>query len=525
MHLLFKEKLNIYQKPTPITHPFKVTQVTIGDLHANIIKLIYFLIRNGIISMDDAVYSRLVDLYKANQSTWSESYLQELCTSLKSFVVINKHVLVRIIGDDVCDRGMLDLSLLWFLEEFVEQQGLVQIHVSNHGFEFITYYELNIHNRFDELKDTDVFSLYGRYQNVFSKSLSHLDFILKQGWIDWDTLQRLYESIYRPLLRVMTYSICPNTLETHLFSHAECGLETISCIGEHFGLADSPNPTIARIINTIEFINLQFQVRYANVNNICKLSASGSGFYHNILVDSPLNSLSAINHLVWRRANDPLPPLLTPEKLSFRPEGDVSCKPLGWFHGHCDLTKDTGHTFTLDSACGKSTPDELSTEDELYIDLVSDHVPISMLSYNEEAKKMLEEYLPLLTAQHKPTLVQLLDDLWNATFRLVTLTVTADLSCFTECAQVRKDLIPQITQLIVDSAKSNHGTLLDSISSRLNLPLRAAYARAASHSQPTATSELVSGRNQFLPAQSMDNPPHVKQIRQREEQQMLPSPH
>ncbi len=61
-HIKIEKQVDIYNYPQP--EPTGASEITIGDLHANAILLIFFLQSNGVINITAADYKRLVELYK-----------------------------------------------------------------------------------------------------------------------------------------------------------------------------------------------------------------------------------------------------------------------------------------------------------------------------------------------------------------------------------------------------------------------------------------------------------------------------
>lgn len=479
MHLLTKTNVNIYIKPTPIKHSFKVAEVTVGDLHANIVKLVYFLIRNSIIHMEDDVFDRLVRLYKIPSDRWSQAYVDELAKVVKSFVVINKTVLVRLLGDEVADRGVLDMSILWFLAEFVKQDGLIQIHISNHGFEFITYMELHIQYPKAETLPLDSFVLFGKQQNQFSTSIVNLHYILINRWVNWTQVKDLYESVYRPLLRVMTYSLCPTTGEAHLFSHAEAGLETIRELGKFFlgeGIGvDYREQTIKSMIDSIDKMNYVFQKKYASDN---KMTFKGEGCYDAKNLYRRLSPESAVVHLVWRR-HDPQDPICSPGRIEY---GGVDCnlfsqgtyRDVKWFHGHDHEAQNTEYSFTLDCDSGKIAGE--SSEEE-YIDLVSDHLPQAMMIYDLEIVPKLQKLLSDVPQDAKQDLEGRLDELRCLFFRFIVTVTDLQAHQRTAFEEEKEKLVKEIVDLSPDLTSVDSILREESILDYLDAPLQAIFLR------------------------------------------------
>ncbi len=470
MHTLSIQQVNIYKKPVPIEHAFKITEATIGDLHGNIIKFVYFLIKQGIILMDDAEFYRLVELYKTDPHVWTQDYIDELACAVKSFVVINKDVLVRLLGDDVADRGQLDITILWFLAEFVRQGGLVQIHVSNHGFEFITYMESYLLNPAAQEIPLERFALLGRHENQYTVSLANLHFILKKEWVSKEQVRHLYETVYRPLLRVMTYSICPTTGETHLFSHAESGLETLTALGEYFDV-DCTKHTVKNIIDSIEVKNHLFQKKYASVNQI-----TISGCYNIKEMSNPLTKFSAMAHLVWRRVDYP-ERIHSPGELEYDTlNPDEPPRRIKWFHGHDRYVQNPLHSFSLDCASGLPTRNHENCL-ENYVDLVSDHLPQAMLIYNRITLPRLQELLSDVPEASQLDLSVLLNNLWRFIYRFVVMETHLQQNDRAAFEEKRERLVKEMVML------TPHETRMDALFQEedmldcLKLPVKAILLR------------------------------------------------
>lgn len=479
MHIVTKTLVNIYKKPVPIQHPFKVTEATIGDLHANVIKVIYFLIKNSIIFMEDADFDQLVKLYKTPHDQWSERFLLELFIAVRAFVVIDKKVLVKLLGDETADRyPNLDVTFLKFLAEYRSQGGLIQIHASNHGLEFVTYMEFSLQLGDVSEIPLNAFALYGKHGNGFSASLANMHAALLQQWVSLEKVKDLYETMYRPVLRVMTTSISPTTHETHFFSHAEAGLETIDALSECFGVP-IPKPTLTSIIAAIDMNNDVFQKKYAFVNRI-----SYQGCYCMSEMGNPLSAKSAMAHLTWRRPGEHAP-ISSPAELVYDESSPVeSLRPVKWFHGHDATPHQAEHSFTLDCRSGMPpTPatrrvgdedDGENGEDEAldYIDLVSDHLPQSMLIYQTDTLPKLQALLLGVPEDATLILNNLLDRLWRSMFQYV---VAADHILRVEKAKLeseRKTLIKEMVRLLshltADESALHEKKMLDCIRPLLN---------------------------------------------------------
>ena len=142
-------------------------QYSIGDLHGSSQKLIYFLIQVGLLEMDEINYKKMVDLYEKwgyqllsvvvykqqqNQAKFNilDMKKEELLSDLNQFKEIlasakvkggPQHPLIRLIGDEMADRGHNDYFTLLILEKLQQNHVPYEIITSNHGAEFMAAYE------------------------------------------------------------------------------------------------------------------------------------------------------------------------------------------------------------------------------------------------------------------------------------------------------------------------------------------------------------------------------------------------
>lgn len=94
--------LDLY--PTKIETLAQGSEVTIGDLHGNAQKLLYFLIKNGVLKLSVSDYRQMSQLIKTNKKKLTTIKLSRFQALLNSAGVSDK-ALIRFLGDDVCDRG------------------------------------------------------------------------------------------------------------------------------------------------------------------------------------------------------------------------------------------------------------------------------------------------------------------------------------------------------------------------------------------------------------------------------------
>lgn len=489
MHIFDKTIENIYKKPAAVPHPFKIREMTIGDLHANLIKLLYGLLRHQIISMIDEDFYHLVELNKIKPQAWSPAFITEFKQAVRRFKVVNKGVLVRLLGDDVADRWpVFDLAMLWFFEEFTNQDGLLQIHLSNHGYEFITYMEAKINHPelpLQQFSPDYTFTMFNQHKNIFTASLANMHYALFKNLITLDEVKSLYQTIYRPLLRVMTYSQCPETYEVHFFSHAEVGLETIDALGACFDV-DCRKKTSDHLMSVLDQHNFLFQQRYAFSNQIIKQCG-----FDVTKTNAPLSKLTAFAHLVWRRPNLSMP-MTTPGQL---PSEDVHTGgkqvTTRWFHGHHGCSQNTPYSCTLESLSGQYSydyklKDQFMLERE-YIDLVSEHLPREMLIYEYDVIPKVRALLSTLPEVFKSFVDTQFEQLWLLTFRFVIKSAQLQQHDMTNFLNERWTLVHCITILLPNLTIKERQSQEREIINHLQLPLNPIFKR---YEQWVAKSEV-----------------------------------
>lgn len=130
--------LNLRIKPTKHTH--KITQFTVGDLHANFVKLIYVLIRNGVCQLSTPKYNELVALYEQKPPLTKQQLQQFRNIIDRDLHIIDTSILVRLIGDIIADRGRNDYFVLKILSKLKQAKVPLSILMSNHDQTFLTAY-------------------------------------------------------------------------------------------------------------------------------------------------------------------------------------------------------------------------------------------------------------------------------------------------------------------------------------------------------------------------------------------------
>lgn len=239
--------INIYPS---ITTLFPGTSITLGDLHGNALKLLFFLVKEGFVTISPTDYEAFVSIYNK---------VPQDATSIKSFHELLERIqitgaatisTVRLIGDVLGDRGRNDYFTLKFLEKLNQNKVPTEILFSNHDIEFLEHYENNFNTPRFTVDDKQARSTYD------------LDELIQKRLLDKNSIDKLVEDHYLPNLLVLSYSIDDrsNPPNITIYTHAPVGLKTISALASKFGLAtDNIYDDVYSIARTIDAINSKFR--------------------------------------------------------------------------------------------------------------------------------------------------------------------------------------------------------------------------------------------------------------------------
>lgn len=233
-------------------------QITIGDLHGNALKLFYFLIRHGVIDTSKDDYEKFIEIYQKDIEKITIEDLNEFNDLLKKakYIAPANGSLIRLIGDELADRGNNDYFILKILEKLFDHKIPFEIIFSNHGYEFISVYEKGILNNQSFLE---------KFEGGFAESLTNLRKLIEKKLVTLEELDYLVTKIYQPSLKLLSYYYKPNIQgikqipQITIFTHAPVGLKTIESLAllEMFGKSYN-DENIKAFISTIEKTNNNF---------------------------------------------------------------------------------------------------------------------------------------------------------------------------------------------------------------------------------------------------------------------------
>jgi hypothetical protein len=177
MRKLISKQVDIYQFPS-VDLIDKGTQITIGDLHGNAMKLMFMLVTHGIatnINKED--YENLVKIYSIQAENLTKEHLGDF-NKILAKIEFNSDSTIRLIGDELADRGNNDYFTLKILEKLHDHKVPVEIIVSNHSIEFIEASEKQKDFRAPMLNNEHALSM-KNLQTLVEKGIVEREEILK----------------------------------------------------------------------------------------------------------------------------------------------------------------------------------------------------------------------------------------------------------------------------------------------------------------------------------------------------------
>lgn len=302
---LFQDSLADLRKyPAPIQELIadEQTQIVIGDLHGNTFKLLYLLIKAGIISLSKQDYVRFGNIYyKATEGITQEDIqtVREVFDRIR-FLVPNKLVF-RAVGDTIHDRGSNDLWS-WFLYPYLTANLDFRINHSNHDAEFLKIFQVAEEEEFVS-NNHQHFQQWGH----FARSTANLMRLINKNLVDIEELKDVVIHHYYPSLKIVDYSriIDPDTDKPGLmiYTHAIADLSTIkqliavdlpSCFDElphkfPKSVFSYKDETIDDLVNTIKTINMlaDFLIKEGHYDKLYQL-----GSYDFIINNRDLNKVN-----------------------------------------------------------------------------------------------------------------------------------------------------------------------------------------------------------------------------------------
>ena len=271
--------IDIRLYPAPSFDP-DMTEVTFPDMHANALLLLYFLVRNGFVDIPEQEYAKFALLYSrpdlhpvfyteniaAATILSSESRLKQVIVEFNELLlhikVVDKKRLIRLIGDELVDRGVNDYFVIKLIALLHAQGALFEIVASNHGLEFVDACE-----KFTANNNTFVVTKLDNQK--FGNSMHALQRSIALGVVQAREILDFYNNVYTKHLKIVSYTLDYKANEIQIFSHAGLGFEQIQALSERLGVRWSMH-CVLDMAKNIDLINWAF-AKYVNENRVHEL--------------------------------------------------------------------------------------------------------------------------------------------------------------------------------------------------------------------------------------------------------------
>jgi|LauGreDrversion4_2_1035121.scaffolds.fasta_scaffold231389_1 hypothetical protein len=345
--------VDIYCPPSPKSSSSKECELTIGDLHSNAVLFLYFLQQHQIVSLTDEQYRVLVHHYGALEQAKEKQIpaqqvifrTQQIIQMIESLSVIHKPRL-RLIGDEMADRGVNDLFILLILKKLYDNKVPYKILLSNHGLCFISLYLGWIQN---------TKQINWMMNSEMMKSFNELKYSVELGLFKQEQIKDWIETFYLPCIHLVDYSLCKTSQRLTLYSHAAIGYKDVMDLAVYSEIPFQAE-TFLELAQTIEDIQSQFKTNI--FPKICKLLCNMSNIddeqdarnYFSIFMKSILWKIC------WNRDYS--------ELVLFRPSR-INSYFLRYVHGHDHKFTNDANYISLDGYLGKSLEDNCGELKEL----------------------------------------------------------------------------------------------------------------------------------------------------------------
>lgn len=260
-----------------------------GDIDGNAIKLLHFLVREGILKMPATDYATLVRLCRISPNKISESDIagiKEIISTAKANATCPE---IIFLGDEVSDRGPYDNVTLYLFEKLHKENIKYTIIESNHGAEFLSQFAYGL--------ERENITLFTDEYHHFGNSLHNLQTLIDNDIVNLYTIEEIIETHYLPTKRLLHYSIRDSDAFM-LFSHAPVDISALFNLADYFKVpfeVDTP----AQMGAMISSINQIYQalLLYLPIRDDCEydwkaLVAVVNKTYHQRLSDENSDDVS-----------------------------------------------------------------------------------------------------------------------------------------------------------------------------------------------------------------------------------------
>ncbi len=332
-HTYINEQVNINEIPALDVEHLAADgkQISLGDLHASSLKLLYALVRHGFLNISEKDYSKFSKLYY-KESQYTKSDIDEVRRIIAQAQVnpAAQNAMLTLIGDLIADRGKNDYFVLLLLKKLRDNHIPVDILISNHDAEFIRLYEKKFNanktqSHFDE-------SLLGEQ----AQSATNLQTLINNGIVSHEEVADLVESSYKPSLKAISYSYDKEADKITIYSHGKIDCENIQNMANKLGTTFYGTKP-AELARTIDQINVAFE-KHVRTNTVSDLINIDKLSQNEINFGTMDPKAFPFAHLIWNRKTANL---------------NRNVPNVYFVHGHDSQDPTAANVFNLDNILSK----------------------------------------------------------------------------------------------------------------------------------------------------------------------------
>lgn len=320
--------LHSFQNRSVLHYPHHIDNdaklLVYGDVHGNVMVLIYILMMMDVISLERRYYLKLLKIYQIHPEYLSTRQIEQWQDLMNKIIFKKNKITILLLGDILADRGMNDYFTLLLIAQCQTNGISFKITLSNHDLVFINIVERKLDWNVTWMPKAYIKSVYNMHQLCMNQPAIN------------EALQSLYQQFYAPCLQLL--SIENINHQCYIFSHAPIDLNIIQYASDLLGVSYQDN-TQELLANTINLINTEIH-EYATSQML------HSCFDFNKMAQlanhHPVDEDNALEAFVWNRHYGCL------NRTPFHQDFD-----LYFAHGHDHLGPLQHHVLYLDTDFGK----------------------------------------------------------------------------------------------------------------------------------------------------------------------------
>ncbi len=270
--------------------------ITIGDLHGNALKFIYFLAKYNVLKITEEQYNVLQNIYNSKNELTAEDFAQ--FEDILKNAECDKTKLVRLIGDTLADRGRNDYLTLLVYQCLANKGVDFELLLSNHDMEFFEAYFKSDYNPYLSFLHappspnrpiSQVQSLVGLHQS------------LETNVVNKETIESMVKTVILPRCKLVSCETGHNNVT--IYSHAPITVGTVEQLADKFEI-EQDCQTVEGTITTVAAINERFLETF-NSENFSMLYTDDESFAAASPMADPAKVNNPVLKCIWARKLDP----------------------------------------------------------------------------------------------------------------------------------------------------------------------------------------------------------------------------